>query len=119
MQETLNRAHNVNEKLAWGDQVVVGEFEDEEFHTHVRSPMNDHTIVTPQPSPKVHLEVDSHVYFAIVKELIELNVTSSQPSTKTPSNKKVKGSRRPMLPKKVVQFQSCDKKIESSKLKSS
>ncbi len=45
--ETLSKAQNANEKLAWGDQFIVGEFEDEKFCTHVRILMKDNTIVTP------------------------------------------------------------------------
>jgi hypothetical protein len=45
--ETLSKTQNANEKLAWGDQFVVGEFEDEKFYTHVGSLMKDNTIVTP------------------------------------------------------------------------
>jgi hypothetical protein len=45
--ETLSRTHNVDEKLVWGDQITTGEFEDEEFHTPIGSPMKDNIIVTP------------------------------------------------------------------------
>ncbi len=76
--ETLNKTRFVNEKLAWGDQVATIESElDEEFHTLIGSPMEEGTITSPQPRPKVHLEVDSHVHFAIVKQLIKHIAISS------------------------------------------
>jgi hypothetical protein len=99
--ETLSRAHFANEKLAWGDQVATRESKsDEEFHTPTRSSMKEGTTTSPQPRPKVHLEVDSHVHSTIVKQLIEhIAISSSQEfaSTKTTTKEKVKGFKRSTL----------------------
>jgi hypothetical protein len=46
MWETLNTTRNVDEKVVRGDQITIGEFENEEFHTPI-SPMKDNIIVTP------------------------------------------------------------------------
>jgi hypothetical protein len=47
MWETLSRAQSVDEKLVRGDQIVTGEYEDEEFHTLTGSLMKDNIIVSP------------------------------------------------------------------------
>jgi hypothetical protein len=39
--------------------------------------MKESTITSPQPRPKVHLEVDSHVHSTIVKQLIKHIAISS------------------------------------------
>jgi hypothetical protein len=64
------------------------------FYTPLRSPSKERTNSAKLPSPKVHLEVGSHVHFAIVEQLatLELAPTSSQspPRTKSTSTSQAK-----------------------------
>ncbi len=104
----MSKTRSGNEKLAWGDQVATREFKsDEEFHTPIRSRMKEGATTSPQPRPKVHLEVDSHVHSTIVKQLIKhIAISSSQESTSTKNTtkEKVRGSKRSTLTHKSLKL---------------
>jgi hypothetical protein len=57
------------------------------LYTPLRSPSKERTNSAKLPSPKVHLEVGSHVHFVIVEQLATLKLapTSSQSPQKTKS----------------------------------
>ncbi len=85
--ETLSRAWFANEKLAWGDN--DGDSKDEMFYIHLGSPKKEGTSLTTMPCPKTHLQVDTNLHFAIVKQLTKLivildfeNFTSAKSTSK-------------------------------------
>jgi hypothetical protein len=80
MWETLSKAPYVDASLAWGEQ--DGDSEDEVFHTPIGSCKKEDTNFTTLPRPKTHLEINSHIYFAILKEFIELNVASKSQNSR-------------------------------------
>ncbi len=65
MWETLSKAWYINESLAWGEQ--DGDFENEVFYTPIGIFEKEDIIFTMLLHPKTHLEVNSHIYFTIVK----------------------------------------------------
>jgi hypothetical protein len=78
--ETLSKAQFVNEKLAWGDN--DGDSEDEMFYTPLGSPKKECTSFTMMPCPKTHLQVDTYLHFAIVKQFTKLIVILNSKNSK-------------------------------------
>jgi len=52
-------------------------FKDEMFYTPLGSPKKEGTSFTTMPCPKAHLQVDTYLHFAIVKQLTKLIVIST------------------------------------------
>jgi hypothetical protein len=72
--------------LRWLDD---GDFEDEVFYTLIGNPKKESPSTTNLPCSKVHLEVDSYLYFAIVEQFIKLIITRNiENSTTTTSRLK-------------------------------
>jgi hypothetical protein len=101
--------------LAWGE--IDEGFEEEEFHTPLRSLMKEFsTILTPQPTPKTYFEIESHVHSTIVEHLISLNIaqlsfhkpsvashkfavaSNKSEAAKATTKQKVRGSKKSTLP---------------------
>ncbi len=80
MWETLNRAWYVDESLAWGEQ--DGDSEDELFYTPIGIPEKEDISFTTLLHPKTHLEIYSHIYSTIVKQLTQLNVVSKSQNSR-------------------------------------
>ncbi len=71
--EALNRAKNVNEKLAWEDEVPS---EDDVFFMPLETPIKEDINGIVMSNSKTHLEVNGVVHACIVKQLIGLNIVN-------------------------------------------
>lgn len=80
MWKTISRAWYADESLAWGEQ--DGDFEDDVFYTPIGIPEKKDTSFTTLLHPKTHLDINSHIYFTIVKQFTELNVASKSQNSR-------------------------------------
>jgi hypothetical protein len=71
--EVLNKARNVNEKLAWEDEAPS---EDDVFFMPPENPIKEDINDSVMSNSKTHLEVNGVVHACIVKQLIGLDIVN-------------------------------------------